>query len=282
GFGGFEDFFGGNRRSSSRSSRTRTRKKTGSDLKIKLSLTLKEAAEGTTKHIKIKRMEKCEACSGKGVEPGSSLKTCPVCNGNGKVRNVQRSMLGQVVNVQTCTNCDGTGKIPEKVCKKCSGSGRIKKPKDIKIDIPAGISTGHYKTIRGEGNIGERNGPRGNLIAFFEIKPHKYFVRKDDNLFIELHITPSEAALGKEVKVPTLKGKVKLNIPPGVQSHKLLRLKGKGLPHLNGSGRGDQYVRVVIDIPKNISEKQKKIYKELESMESKQFQNNNRFSKIKQ
>ena len=279
GFGGFEDFFGGGRRSS-RSQRTKTRRKKGSDLKIKLSLTLKEASEGVTKRIKIKRMEKCDVCNGKGVEAGSSFKTCPVCNGSGQVRNVQRSMLGQVVNVQTCSNCDGEGKIPEKVCKNCSGSGRVKKQKDIKIEIPAGIGTGHYKTIRGEGNIGARNGPRGNLIVFFEVKPHEYFVRKDDNIFIELHITPSEAALGKEVKVPTLKGKVKLNIPPGVQSHKLLRLKGKGLPHLNGAGKGDQYVRVIIDIPQDISPKLKKKYKELQDLESNDFSDKKRFSKI--
>ncbi|MCF7741289.1 MAG: molecular chaperone DnaJ [Candidatus Marinimicrobia bacterium] len=282
GFGGFEDFFGGSRRSSSRSRRSTNNRKKGSDLKIKLSLSLKEAAEGTTKHIKIKRMETCEACNGKGAEPGTSFKTCPVCNGQGQVRNVQRSMLGQVVNVQPCSNCDGQGKIPEKPCKKCSGSGRIKKQKDIKIDIPAGISTGHYKTIRGEGNVGERNGPRGNLVVFFEIESHKYFVRKDDNIFIELHVSPAEAALGKEMKVPTLKGDVKLNIPAGVQSHKLLRLKNKGLPHLNGSGRGDQYVRIVIDVPESTSKKQKELYKELEKIERGNFSNNNRFSKIKQ
>lgn len=281
GFGGFEDIFGGGSRRSSRSSRRSSRSRKGSDLKIKLPLTLKEASQETSKHIKIKRMEKCDACNGNGAEKGSSIKTCPVCNGSGKVRNVQRSMLGQVVNVQTCTNCDGQGKIPEKPCRKCGGSGRIKKQKDIKIDIPAGIGTGHYKTIRGEGNIGERNGPRGNLVVFFEIKDHKYFVRKDDNLFIELHITPAEATLGKEVKVPTLNGKVKLNIPPGVQSHKLLRLKGKGMPHLNSPGNGDQYVRVVIDIPENISGKEKKLYKELESIENKSFKNQDRFSKIK-
>jgi len=295
GFGGFEDFFNGqgnqgSRRSSRGSRRGRSRRSTsrssqskkGSDLKIKLSLTLEEANEGTTKHIKIKRMEKCEACNGKGAEPGTSMKTCPVCNGKGKTRNVRKSMLGQMVNVTTCSNCNGTGKIPEKTCDNCGGSGRVKQKKDIKIDIPAGIGTGHYKTFRNKGNIGERGGRRGNLIVFFEIEPHDYFVRKDDNILIDLHITPAEAALGKQVKVPTLQGKVKLKIPAGVQSGKFLRMKGKGVSHLNKSGRGDQYVRVIVDTPETLNKEQKQYYENLKKIEEQEYSRSDRYTKFEE
>jgi len=275
GFGGFEDFFGGggNRRRSSSA-------RTGSDLKIRLALTLEEINKGVTKKIKIKRLDTCPTCGGTGAKPGTSRKTCPVCHGSGEIREMTRSIFGQMVNVRHCSNCNGEGTVVEQRCSTCGGDGRVRSVKEISIQVPPGVSTGNYLTMNGEGNAGSRNGPRGDLIVVFEEKEHEIFVRSEDNIFVNLHITPAEAVLGTDIEVPTLNGRVKLAVPKGSQSGKMLRLKQKGIPHLHHHGRGDQIVRIVVDIPRNPNGQMKKLYSELYEIDKKQRAGNSRFSKI--
>ncbi len=278
GFGGFEDLFGTGR---SDRRRSRTASRAGSDLKIKLHLTLEEISRGITKKVKIKRMESCDLCGGTGAKPGTSTIVCPVCQGSGEVREVKRSFFGQMVNVRPCSNCHGDGRIVEHRCPKCAGDGRIRQEREISIQVPAGVTTGNYLTMRSEGNVGIRGGSRGDLIVIFNEKPHEYFVRNDDDVFVDVYITPSEAVLGAEVEVPTLNGRVKLSVPHGTQPGKLLRLNNKGIPHLHRSGRGDQIVRVQVNIPEKISGQERNLYKELSKIESKAFKNNVRYGKIK-
>ncbi len=275
GFGGFEDMFGGAAGGGGRKGPGR-----GGNLKVKVKLTLEEISKGVKKKIRIKRQDKCDACSGSGTEPGSSLKTCPTCHGNGEVRQVSRSFFGQVVNVQKCSTCNGEGRIPENACGKCGGTGRKKVTKVVNINVPAGVATGNYITIRGEGNVGMRGGSYGDLIVIFEEKNHKYFTRSDNDIYIDMHISPAEAALGTEMKVNTLSGSVKMVIPAGTQSGKLLRMKNKGLPDPHGGRKGDQIVRVRVDVPTKIKGKSKKLYQELLSQEKKENLIRDRFTKI--
>lgn len=274
GFGGFEDFFGGGRQRSQSGSRR------GSDLKIKMPLTLEEINTGVNKKVKIKRMEVCPTCNGSGARPGSSVVTCPVCRGTGEVREVSRSFFGQVVNVHPCSNCNGEGVIVEQRCPQCGGEGRYQTTKELNIKVPPGVTTGNYLTMHGEGNAGIRKAPRGDLIVIFEEKPHEYFIRNEDDIYINLHIMPSEAVLGAEIEVPTLNGWVNLTVPPGTQPGKMLRLKNKGLPHLHHSGKGDMIVRVQVEIPEKSSGKDLDLYRELLKTESRKMRAENRYSKI--
>jgi molecular chaperone DnaJ len=262
-FGGssiFDDFFGG-------SQRTRTRRRTsgtpGSDLRITLKLTLEEIAAGAAKKVKVKKQIKCDQCGGSGVEAGTSTKTCPVCQGSGEVKSVSRSVFGQFVNITTCNNCNGEGVVVDVPCKKCMGEGRINDESTIKINVPPGVHEGSYMTLRGEGNAGKRNGPSGDIIVVFQELPHEYFVRDGDDIIYDLYINFPDAALGVEVEVPTLNGKALLKIDPGTSPGKLLKMRDKGIRHLNQGGSGDQIVRVNIEIPKKLSTKEKELLKEL-------------------
>jgi len=263
-FGGFGDFFGGSRRRTSRRKPSRR----GSDLQVKLSLTLEEIASGVNKKIKIKRLVRCETCNGSGAKPGSSLETCKVCGGTGEVRNVSGSFFGQIVRIATCHNCDGEGKIITDRCEQCKGEGRTRKENTISVNIPAGVSTGNYIPLRGEGNVGLRGGPPGDIIVYIEEKEHPYFHRNGDDIIYDLIISFSQAALGSEVDVPTLTGKSKLSVEPGTQSGKILRMKGKGIFHLHGHGSGDQLVRVSIWTPVKLSSREKELFKELGKSEN--------------
>lgn len=263
GFGGgsiFDDFFGG-------AGQTRGRKRgtgvPGSDLKVTLKLTLEEIATGTTKKIKIKKHLKCDVCNGTGAKGGNSVKTCPVCNGSGEVRSVSRSVFGQFVNIQTCSNCDGEGSVVDDPCRNCSGDGRVYGESTIKINVPAGVSNGSYMTIRGEGNSGKRNGQSGNIIVIFEELQHEFFVRDGDNIIYELFLSYPEAVLGTEVEIPTLNGKAKLKIDAGTQPGKFLKMREKGIQHLNRHGAGDQLVKINIHVPAKVSSKEKELLKEL-------------------
>lgn len=261
GFSMFDnDFFGTGQRGGQRRTRVGT---PGTDLKITLKLTMEEIAEGVTKKIKVKKQAKCDECNGTGAEAGTSTKTCPVCNGTGEVRHVTRSVFGQFVNITPCNNCSGEGKVVDTPCKKCMGDGRVLKETTVSVNIPAGVSDNSYMTLNSEGNAGKRNGPSGDLIVIFQEIKHEYFTRDGDDILYEALITYPEAVLGAEIEVPTLKSKAVLKIDPGTPAGKLLKMKDKGIKHLHHNGRGDQIIRVNIDVPKKLSPKEKELLKEL-------------------
>ncbi len=278
GFGGsiFDDFFGGSTSTRARRSGAAQR---GSDLRVKIKLTLEEIATGVSKKIKIKRYKKCSSCSGTGAESGSGYRTCPVCNGTGEIRQVSRSVFGQFVNITTCNNCGGEGRIISNPCKICGGEGRVQEEATVNVEIPAGVSTGNYLTLRGEGNAGRRGGPAGDLIVVIEELPHEIFQRKGDDIIYELNLSIPEAVLGGEVEVPTLTGKAKLKLEPGLSPGKILRMKGKGLPNLNTKKFGDQLLVVNIYVPQKISQQEKEIMQSL--MNSPNFKPKERTTKSK-
>ena len=255
----FDDFFGGGQQRG----RQRGRGIPGSDLKVTLKLTLEEISEGTSKKIKIKKQVKCDKCNGSGAEGSTSKKKCPICNGSGEIRSVSRSVFGQFVNITACANCNGEGEVIDTPCKKCMGDGRINEESTIKIDVPAGVHEGSYMTMRGEGNAGKRGGHPGDIIVVFKEEEHEYFIREEDDIVYDLTITFPEAVMGTEVDVPTLAGKARLKIDSGTQSGKLLKMRDKGIKHLNHSGRGDQIVRVLVNIPQKLNSKEKELLKEL-------------------
>ncbi|MEX0856887.1 MAG: molecular chaperone DnaJ [Balneolaceae bacterium] len=256
--GGFfgEDVFGGGGRGRARSRREPGQP--GSDMKIRMPLTLEEIAFGSDKKLKIKKQIKCDVCDGTGAETEADFETCGTCNGMGEVRQVTRTMLGQMVNVQACPTCQGEGRIIKNKCKKCSGEGRIKGEETVKINIPSGVSNGNYITLRGQGNAGRRGGSAGDLIVLIEEKEHEHFERNGNNIYYNLTLSIPDAVLGTEVQVPTLKGKAKLKIEPGTQPGKMLRMRGRGIKGLHNSGEGDEYVRVNIYMPQELSQEEKK------------------------
>jgi len=262
--GGFfgDDIFGGGK------GRSRGRRREpgtpGSDLKIRIPLTLEEIAFGTEKKLKVKKQLNCESCSGTGAASDSDFETCGTCNGLGEVRQVTRTMLGQMVNVQACPTCQGEGRIIRNKCTKCSGEGRVKGEETIKVSIPSGVSDGNYLTLRGQGNAGRRGGSAGDLIVLIQETEHEHFMRDGNNIYYDLTLTIPQAILGAEIEVPTLKGKAKLRIEEGTQPGKLLRMRGKGIIGLNNSGEGDQYVRVNVYIPKNLTDKERSAIESLQ------------------
>ncbi|MBN1300807.1 MAG: molecular chaperone DnaJ [Melioribacteraceae bacterium] len=268
-FGGggsiFDDFFGGSA-GRSRSGRQRTAGTPGSDLKVTLKLTLEEIASGTTKKIKLKKHKQCESCKGTGAKDSNSYSTCSVCQGTGEVRQVSRSLFGQFVNIQPCSNCSGTGKIISAPCLTCKGEGRVYTETTIKINVPAGVVDNSYMTLRGEGNAGKNGGPAGDIIVVFKELPHEYFVRDGDDIIYELFISYPEAVLGSEVEIPTLNGRAKLKVEPGIQPGKFLKMREKGIQHLNRHGAGDQLVKINIYVPSKVSAKEKDLLKELQQM----------------
>ncbi|MEN6313083.1 MAG: molecular chaperone DnaJ [Clostridiaceae bacterium] len=263
-FGGigdiFETFFGGS--GFGRSSRSRSGPQKGADLKHSVEVTFEQAAFGIEKEININRHEACSSCHGSGAKAGSSPVTCKQCNGTGQVQYKQSTPFGQFVNVKTCDVCHGEGKVITNPCPACSGKGTIRKTVKINLNIPAGIDDGQTMSLRGEGDPGSRGGPAGDLFVTINVKPHAIFKRQGNDVVCEMPITFVQAALGAELEVPTLDGTVKYNLPEGTQTGSIFRLKGKGIPYLRGNGRGDQYVKVEIDVPKKLNEKQKAILKE--------------------
>jgi molecular chaperone DnaJ len=259
GGGGFEEMFGGGQHRRGRQDLYH-----GEDLKIRLKLTLEEIAFGTEKSIKIRRFKRCATCSGKG---GSSLRRCPQCNGAGQVQQVSRSMFGQFVSVHPCNNCGGTGEVISQPCTTCSGSGRVEEQATISVKIPAGVSEGNYIPLRGEGNAGMRGGESGDLMVMIEEKPHERFVRHGGDIITEVPITFAMAALGGDIDIETLEGHVKLKIPAGTQSGKMLKLRGQGLGRLRSSGRGDLLVKVSIWTPTSLTDEQRSLYEKLRHVE---------------
>lgn len=264
GFGGsiFDEFFG-----TSTQSRRRTRQvnigERGSDLKIRLPLTLEEIATGTEKTIRLKKYITCDHCNGSGAKPGSGYRTCPTCNGTGEIRQVSRSFFGQFINIATCGTCGGSGRVVGEKCPKCNGDGRIQGEETINIKIPAGVEDGNYIPMSGKGNAGKRGGQAGDLIIVIEEKKHEHFIRQKDDIYFELLISFPEAALGTKVEIPTLLGKETIKIEAGTQPGTRIKLHGKGIPHLNQYGKGDQIVIVNVYIPTNLNSKEKALLKEL-------------------
>ena len=270
GFGGgsiFDDFFGGTTRSQ-RTRRYRTQGIQGSDLKVTLRMTLEEIAEGTEKTLKIKRYESCKHCGGTGAKSGSGTVTCSTCSGTGEIRQISRSMFGQFINVTVCPTCSGEGKIIKDKCPHCEGEGRVKGETTVKVNIPAGVTTGNYIPLHGQGNAGIRGGQSGDLIAVIEELPHKHFTREEDDIVLELMISITDAVLGTEIEIPTLGGTAKLKIEPGTQPGKVLRMREKGIKHLSHHGRGDQLNFVKLFIPGKLSAKEKELFKELSRSEN--------------
>lgn len=250
-FGG--DAFGGR-------SRTRRRRGTGrpgSDMKLRVELTLEEIAEGVEKTLKIKKQTKCTSCNGTGAESEEDFETCPSCDGMGEIRQVSRTMFGQFVNVQPCNTCGGEGRIIKNKCSNCHGEGRVQKQEKIKVNIPSGVAKGNYLTLRGQGNAGIRGGEPGDLIVLIEVQEHEHFEREGNDIYYDLMISIPDAILGTEVEVPTLKGKAKVKIEPGTQPGKLLRMKDRGIEGLNRTGRGHQYIKTQVYIPKDLTTEEK-------------------------
>jgi molecular chaperone DnaJ len=269
GFGGFDfdigdifdSFFGGGFGGGRASSRRNAPQK-GADLKFNVDLTFEEAAFGAEKEISVNRSEKCPKCNGSGAKDGSSPVTCSKCNGTGQLNIRQNTAFGQFSSIKACDACKGEGKIITNPCTQCSGSGKIRKIVKIKTKIPAGIDNGQAISQRGEGEAGIRGGPNGDLYIVVRVKPHPIFSRDGFDVMCEMPITFVQAALGGELEVPTIDGKVRYPIPEGTQTGTVFRLKNKGIPHLGGSGRGDQFVKTVVEVPKRLNEKQKRLLRD--------------------
>ncbi|MBP8976553.1 MAG: molecular chaperone DnaJ [Bacteroidetes bacterium] len=266
GFGGgsiFDEVFGTGQRSRRQSTGRQPQGQPGSDLRIQLPLTLEEIAKGVEKKIKVKRFKKCDACGGTGAKSSSGKTTCPQCGGTGELRQVSRSMFGQFMNITTCPTCDGEGKIIKEPCATCRGEGRVQGESTIKVTVPAGVQEGNYIPLRGQGNAGRRNGPSGDLIVVIQELPHEHFKRNGDDIIYDLWISFPTAALGGEEEIPTLTGKAKLVIEPGTPAGRLLRMRERGIPHLNSYGKGDQLVRINIWVPTKLSAREKELLREL-------------------
>ncbi len=255
----FETFFGGGAASARRNSPQR-----GSDLRYDLTVEFEESIFGSERDLKIPRMESCHVCSGSGAEPGTQPTKCTRCNGEGQIRRVQQSMLGQFVNVVLCNACQGKGTVITSPCTNCHGQGMERVTRQLRITVPAGIEDGTQIRLSGEGEPGGNGGPRGNLYIVVSVKPHDLFRREANDIVIDLPINMAQAALGDEIEVPTVDGPATLKVPAGTQPNRVLRIKGKGVPYLRDRGRGDQLVRVSVTVPTKLSEEQRELLRRLE------------------
>jgi molecular chaperone DnaJ len=255
GFSGFSGFGGG-------SSRGGTVKQRGSNIRVKVKLNLQEIAHGVKKKIKVSKYVACTHCHGSGSEDGST-ETCPTCHGRGQVVQTVNSFFGQMQTASVCPTCNGTGTVIKKKCTHCGGEGITKGDEVIDIDIPAGVGEGMQLTVRSKGNAGPHNGVNGDLLVLIEEEPHPDFERDESTLIYNLFITIPEAILGTQAEVPTVDGKVRVKIAPGTQSGKVLRLRGKGLPILNGYGNGDMLVNVNVWVPKKVSKEEEQLLQQL-------------------
>lgn len=269
-FSAFNDIFGGAAgRGRGRSRRQRGRP--GSDLRVTLPLTLEEIAEGTEKEIKVRKFLECEVCDGTGAEggmEGENYVMCPKCDGTGEVRQVSRSVFGQFVNVQACPRCNGEGRIIENPCDNCGGEGRLEGEETITVNVPPGVMEGNYLTISDAGNAGLRGGLPGDLRIEIEEREHEHFVRDGLDIYHDLYLSFPEACLGTEVEVPTLEGRARVQVEPGVQPGKILRMRNRGIPDLEGAGRGDQMIRVHVWTPQELTDEQAEILKEFQEDEN--------------
>ncbi len=248
----FEDFFGGT------TTRRRTQAQRGDDIAYEFEVTLEEAYEGVDREINVARMETCEECHGAGSSAGTSRATCPVCRGAGRLRQTQ----GFFSITRTCHRCVGLGTVIENPCKACKGEGRVRNQRKLRVSIPPGVDSSSRIRYRGEGEAGISGGTPGDLYILVKVLPHDFFHREDSDLTCNVPISFPQAALGTQLEVPTLDGKVTLKIPPGTQTHKVFRIKHKGMPHIRGHGRGDLLVRVIIETPARLNDRQKELLEE--------------------
>jgi molecular chaperone DnaJ len=262
----FEEFFGGafgGRR------RQRRGPRRGSDIRYDLTISFEEAMFGTEKEIQVRRPETCDRCNGSGAEPGTTPQTCPTCNGSGEVRRVQQSILGSFVNVTTCSQCSGSGEIISDQCTQCHGQKVVQRTVTKKVKVPPGVDNDTQIRLTGEGAPGIFGGPPGNLFVVLKVKEHEFFQRRGDDIWLDLQVNVAQAALGDEIVIPTIDGEESMMVPAGTQSGKVFRLRGKGVPRLDRSGRGspmgrgDQHVVVQVAIPKNLTDEQAKLFTEL-------------------
>jgi molecular chaperone DnaJ len=262
GFGGlgdiFDAFFGA---TTTRAQRRSPQK--GGDLRTNLTLSFEEAVFGASKELETWRIENCSVCHGVGSRPGTNPQKCPNCNGNGEVRRIQQSLFGRFVHAATCPHCKGEGMLINDPCRQCKGSGKERVKRKLTVTIPAGIDENYQMRLSNEGDAGKYGGSPGDIYVNFSVKPHKFFVRKDYDIFYELPINFAQAALGDNIEVPALDGKVTLKIPPGTQSGKTFHIKGKGVPHLHGRGKGDQLVMVRVVTPQSMDASQRRLLEEL-------------------
>ena len=263
GFGGLGDLFGGQGRRSRGQGPER-----GQSLKVRLRLTLADVVTGAKRTLKVQALDTCGRCTGSGAESGTAANRCATCGGTGEEQLVQRSVFGQLVSVQPCRVCHGQGQVIGTPCRRCHGEGRERGESEVEVEIPPGVSSENYITLRGRGNAGPRGGARGDLVVLLEVEDDPRFVRDGSELLYELPVTVGQAALGDEIEVPTVDGVARLRVPAGTQSGELLRLRGQGLPELGTTRRGDQVVRVVVWVPDRLSPGQERIYRQLKAVEA--------------
>lgn len=259
----FSSFFGGGFGGGGRANPNEPRR--GGDVSANVNISFEEAANGCKKTVKVHKIDTCDVCHGSGCEKGSSAKTCPVCHGSGRVTSIQRTPFGQMQTQSVCQNCHGSGKIIDKPCKKCAGKGRIRHTVEREVEIPAGIDDGQVMNVRSGGDAGINGGPSGDLRINVNVRPHPIFERQGYDVFCNIPITFAQAALGDEITVPTLDGKVKFQIHEGTQPGDEFKLKGKGIRRLNYPGRGDQYVKITVEVPRDLTKDQKAKIKEFDS-----------------
>lgn len=258
-FGDLFDFFGTGRGRGRRATR-------GADLEYTQSITLEEAASGTEKGIGIFHTVTCSKCGGTGAKPGTGKKTCPQCQGTGQV-SYGRGGLFTFSFSQTCSRCGGSGEVIETPCAVCNGRGKVKKSSSISLKIPPGVDTGTSIRVRGKGEAGELGGPSGDLYVVIHVKPHEIFEREGDDLYTEVPILFTTACLGGEIEVPTLKSSVKMRVPPGTPTGKVFKLRGKGMPSLHGRSQGDEYLKVIVQVPSKLTSEEKKVLEEFRTLE---------------
>ena len=258
----FEQFFGGG-------GRTRSRQKPGpqrgADLRYDLRITFEEAAFGKEMTIKVPRLETCDECGGTGAKKGTTPDECPDCHGTGMRQTTTRTPFGVISNARPCERCHGTGQIIKEPCGHCHGNGKVRVEREIKLNIPRGVDEGQRLRVSGGGQAGDRGGQPGDLYVYIGIKPHKIFTRQDMNVYCEVPISFVQATLGAKIDAPTIDGKVDLMIPEGTQSGAVLRIRGKGIPALRGNERGDEFVKIKVLTPKNLSARQRKLLLDFES-----------------
>ena len=274
----FSTFFGGGTRR-----RDPNAPRKGDDLQYSMTIDFLDAIFGQETEIEIPKDETCETCDGSGAKPGTSKKTCPYCEGTGQLNVAQDTPFGRMVNRRACHHCEGTGQIIEEKCTTCRGAGKVRKMKKIKVTVPAGVDDGQQLRVSGQGGPGINGGPAGDLYVLFRVKPHKQFERDGDDIHLELPITYPQAALGDEIEVPTVSGKVKLKIPAGTQNGARFRLRGKGVQNVHGYGVGDQHITIKVKVPTKLSEKQKQLLREFAEISGDipEEQSSSLFDKIK-